>query len=819
MLFLDRELAETLDPTEAHTSTTRARLQRILWERMGGSPEQSQSPIGKQAPTLPPLPELSFRDDPAIAEKSQASGSQPLQLPPLQFETSRVEQDLPEIPPQLPRTLTPITEKSDPRHSRPGSNEGAVAQPMYSPPANGLPEQSVTTRPKAEATKPTSFFGDVMTTSPIASSPPPISDFRGERRSEDSFAVGTSSRPDSKLSHFPVRQPTSPISPQQTLDSSSSYTQNTDRDRQSPALTSPRPFSITPPPPILAAAKPSSRPASPRPSVPASHHDSTRAASPSFSVLTSPHSVAEPQSPIAVRRQSRLSLMQESPPSPGAQGHGRNVSGSSSLAIQLHPTTPTSKLATQPPATPSSPLPPLTSLPSATPPSTSQAPVPPSKDNSSPELSHEAGALYYMRLQQGDAFGPRRQPPPPADDNEESASSDESGSVYSPTPAATTRTGSNSRSANSPRFASPAATSSHAGTSSSYFPPQTQPQGSTSTSSGQSSGKPVVRPAVSPDPGVSSRGSRRPSGARAVPVSKTATAHRELAPATTQQHLPPQPLPPLSVDEDDEDEDMTDDEQNSEERGPRLLPPRLAKAEAEAAHDDQHGAADMLAALSFLERVDQPPPPSVQSPTAKQPKSPPPVPQLVEPRAMSPTPSAQGSLRSSFAPSRKAEERKAKSQAQQAAYEAAVHKPGRANGRQKKKMRDAGAWGESSDEEEEEEEEEDEDEDADSDEEPQRRDGGRVDQRGLASPARPGGRAVSPGGPVRDGSPASQYRPPRDLPPVPMGQGYPGMGPGPGPSGEYCVLCHCCQTFTFRCDRLGRQPRATTSTLCVRSVL
>ncbi|PFH52925.1 hypothetical protein AMATHDRAFT_172403 [Amanita thiersii Skay4041] len=68
--------------------------------------------------------------------------------------------------------------------------------------------------------------------------------------------------------------------------------------------------------------------------------------------------------------------------------------------------------------------------------------------------------------------------------------------------------------------------------------------------------------------------------------------------------------------------------------------------------------------------------------------------------------------KSSFAPSKQAAERKAKAQAQQAAHHAAVHKPGRLNGKRKSKI--AGAWNESSDEDEEDEE-EDEDDEADSD--------------------------------------------------------------------------------------------------------
>jgi CCR4-NOT transcriptional complex subunit CAF120 len=73
-------------------------------------------------------------------------------------------------------------------------------------------------------------------------------------------------------------------------------------------------------------------------------------------------------------------------------------------------------------------------------------------------------------------------------------------------------------------------------------------------------------------------------------------------------------------------------------------------------------------------------------------------------------------FKSSFAPSKGAAERKAKLEAQQAAHNAAVHRPGRANGRRKSKVADRGGWGESSDEEDEEDDED--DDDADSDAEP-----------------------------------------------------------------------------------------------------
>ncbi|KAK2463437.1 hypothetical protein APHAL10511_004523 [Amanita phalloides] len=137
---------------------------------------------------------------------------------------------------------------------------------------------------------------------------------------------------------------------------------------------------------------------------------------------------------------------------------------------------------------------------------------------------------------------------------------------------------------------------------------------------------------------------------------------------------------------------------------------------------------DVLAALSYLDVSSEQPPPE-QPPSQ-------PVGQKVEPlnirnqerslpssplpdlsSATLPPPSSsevmQGTqYKSSFALSKQAVERKAKVQAQQIAHHAAVHKPGRLNGKRKSKM--GGAWGESSEEEEEEEEEE-EDDEADSD--------------------------------------------------------------------------------------------------------
>ncbi len=124
---------------------------------------------------------------------------------------------------------------------------------------------------------------------------------------------------------------------------------------------------------------------------------------------------------------------------------------------------------------------------------------------------------------------------------------------------------------------------------------------------------------------------------------------------------------------------------------------------------------DVLAALSYLDvNGDQPPSQPVGKPVEPLKQSAPSSP--LESSTPTPAPPSNEAMqatqfRSSFAPSKQAVERKAKVEAQQKAHHAAVHKPGRTNGR--RKSQPGGAWGESS--EEEDEEEDDEDDEADSD--------------------------------------------------------------------------------------------------------
>jgi CCR4-NOT transcriptional complex subunit CAF120 len=202
--------------------------------------------------------------------------------------------------------------------------------------------------------------------------------------------------------------------------------------------------------------------------------------------------------------------------------------------------------------------------------------------------------------------------------------------------------------------------------------------------------------------------------------------------------------------------------------------------------------ADALAALTFLERHDDnvqnapvPVPVSTTSSPDSSPPSPPSRPReeppsIVEPDIRPPSPESENAsvYKSSFAPSKNAMQRKARTEAQQAAHEAATHRPGRGTAKAKNKLKRGGAWGDSSEEEEDEDEEEEEDEDVDSDGQPANpRDDRSVSN--YAASLNQRSRLSTPRGPSplpSGGDPPPQQpqpRPPRNLPPVPVlrGQG------------------------------------------------
>ena len=194
---------------------------------------------------------------------------------------------------------------------------------------------------------------------------------------------------------------------------------------------------------------------------------------------------------------------------------------------------------------------------------------------------------------------------------------------------------------------------------------------------------------------------------------------------------------------------------------------------------------DALAALTFLERHDDndlhapapAPVPSTSSPAVSPPSRPrEEPPSIVEPDIRPRTPESENAsvYRSSFAPSKNAMQRKARSEAQQAAHDVATHRPGRGTAKAKNRPETVGAWGDSSEEEEEEEEDDDEDVDSDGQAVVPRDDrsvsnyAASLNQRSRLSTPR-GPSPLASGGDAPPLQPAP--RPPRNLPPVPIPRG------------------------------------------------
>jgi CCR4-NOT transcriptional complex subunit CAF120 len=374
------------------------------------------------------------------------------------------------------------------------------------------------------------------------------------------------------------------------------------------------------------------------------------------------------------------------------------------------------------------------SLQSTTPPAALPAAVsPPPKDPTQTNkdtpreeahgISEEAGALYYIHELDQDSVGTDLQPP--ESDNKELSSETDSEIPQPPwfiQPTAPLR----------PKGASP--------------PPQpTSPRSLPRVDTSQHR-KPPSQP-IPRTPTLDYGPDRRPAGARAAPGSNRQETSTWGA----------QPPRNLSI------------------RSDRKTQP------GNMSHSEDPDA-DALAALTFLERHEDAPPdvPVSSYPQAASPPPPwrpQPPPAIVEPEMGPPSTENENNTstyRSSFAPSKNAMQRKAKTEAQQAAHEAATHRPGRGSGRTKNRHKASGAWGDSSEEEEEEEEEED-DEDVDSDGQPSApRDDRSVSN--YAPSVNQRSQYSSPRGPsplpIGD-APSNQAhpRPPRNLPPVPTLRG------------------------------------------------
>ena len=266
-------------------------------------------------------------------------------------------------------------------------------------------------------------------------------------------------------------------------------------------------------------------------------------------------------------------------------------------------------------------------------------------------------------------------------------------------------------------------------------------------------------------PSTSSRGVGRLSPTRSGLGRKPSGARAQLTPRSYNRG--PEGFSSQTVTEEEEEEESMSEKQDQDSNNKTI------------ANDDAN--AETLAILSYLDMADSqdvsasatpPSPPQHRSPIITAPSAVLPRFQLSDGPPIQPAMSSSDSVpfRSSFAPSSKVAERIMKAQAQQAAHDAAKHKPGRANGKKKAKTT-TGAW-ESSDEEEEEEEEDD-DEDVDSDPEvPMRGPQSTSSQQGFSSSSSsrlPQSSQHGTSDSNVDGPP-SHLRPPRHLPPVPPGR-------------------------------------------------
>ncbi|KAI0635974.1 hypothetical protein C8Q77DRAFT_1155712 [Trametes polyzona] len=727
LLFLDRELAETLDPRDDRTSAIRSQLQRILVDRMNGTGPDGPAtpPASAGPPTLPPVPHVSADEPPqSAAEGGSSTAGDSLQLPPLSFDSTPMHEDRSGAATDLDRRpLTPITERSVPMEAASRSLSGGGSQETKghttaSPPQATIPEE------------PPSILNQPLVTSPTATSPPP----EFGRRSVESLGQVSGSRPDSKLSQRPglvanvpsrssSDHPSSPPPVEKPV--SPEPRQNIPPRFQSPrALSPPRTAS-----PLRATSPPQPQPQS-KEVEPAPSETAVR--------IVPPRSMSQASIPT--------SLYNNATPTSRA-GHG------------------TLDQSRDKPAPP---------LPSQT---QSPPPAPQENTNEADDILGDAGAaLFYMQhMQQQDAPGPapvrKRGPPPkapPSEDEDETASESDS-EPYTPPP----------RAAVSPlrvRHTSPPPSEAQS--------PPAVPAKSPVPRSGPAADQRVSTPASSvQEAPAASRPSNlrnRPSGARAAPASSRMSAY-------LQNSFSPPQTPDETATDTTTTAPTTDKEDNHNDKEHEMAAAVHDPAPPAHEHGFDENAADALAALSFLEREERPAPPPAapQSPSqttrVTSPPTSPPLPEVTTtPASPSQTRTAPSEPRSSFAPTRLAAERKKKSEAQQAALQAAAHRPGKANGR-KRKPQDTGAWGESSEEEEEEEEEEDDD-DVDSDDEPAPRRTSVSDQASAAGHgAPPSTGARSPYAQTNASSPARSQvdvnagaypasRRPRDLPQVPGGQ-------------------------------------------------
>ncbi|KAF5382113.1 hypothetical protein D9615_004450 [Tricholomella constricta] len=744
LLFLDRELAETLDPRDERTSSIRSRLIGILLDRMRGHEIHAQPPKMVSSDKPPTLSPIGGNNTEATQQQassgpgSQDSSSPPgPQLPPLSFGGTPPT----ELPASEKKPLTPITERSS-GYTNGQIGSGDVLQNSSHPHPQPVPHSQYAGQDKSlPEPQEKIFYNRPLTTSPGPVSPPQsVYGAEPQNRSPSIQNAVVGGGPSHRS--FDTPSINRGFQVQSRLDSNASSASNVSRaygdgtnnavNQTSAKLLSPeaesRPAFSSPPPAQTQAQSPS--PAYAPAPTPAVTSPPTAASSlvlahadlagpplttipvRSPSLLTSPHSTLSHEDDSQRHMPDRASVL-TSPHSPSLlpstlsspyspQGTLRSVDGRSSRVQG-------------PPKSPSS-------APSA------NAAHSKAEDNN---LFNEAGALYYMQQQlelnsDNNQNQHRRLPTAISEHDDDEDDDDDSSSSYHGSVQQPSRPGATSPTSND---------SSH-----SRNPPvrQSTPMAFFERSSQPSASAPVDR--ISP----SRQGlGRKPSGARA-----QATRSYNGDGISSQQVT-------------EEEGETHSEEQNEQNDHPQA---QMSEVQARPSVSSDDPDLDALAALSYLATDDKPASPkqvSVEPLHIRSTKSPSPPPAV----SVSEPPSQ---FKSSFAPSSKAAERKAKAQAQQAAHHAAVHKPGRANG--KRKSRIAGAWNESSEEEDEEEEEEDDD-DADSDAEPagNRQGSGFASNTSLRQPQNPPGEQATELAQQQ----YSHLRPPRTLPQIPGNQNYP----------------------------------------------
>lgn len=268
LLFLERELSESLDPRDDRTSSIRSRLLNILQERMRGT--DGAAPAASETVSSPPPVGMANVQQEQHPEQPVASGSgSGYQLPPLSFNDSRGQsQDRP--------LLTPITETSSVYTHRQSMSMSGDTQSMLQPKqslragsSSHAPETVPEEAPHAPAPQTVHMIGNTLTQSPTSSvgpSSPPLPE-------KDSLSLSNSRRSHESSMRSQPRGGTSISAGRASLESH---------------LPSPNPANVQLP------LSPLTSPSSER--APSAFANFGRSNSPQSSILTSPHSIAGEES-------------------------------------------------------------------------------------------------------------------------------------------------------------------------------------------------------------------------------------------------------------------------------------------------------------------------------------------------------------------------------------------------------------------------------------------------------------------------------------------------------------------------------------------